>query len=223
MKSDLEIQQDVISQLKWEPFVKVSNIGVSVKNGIVTLSGNVDSYAQKMAAEKAVRKVAGVKAIAEDIQIGVSPTYNLTDTEIAASVINALKWHSAVPDEKIQVRVENGIVTLEGEVDWEYQRSSARNAVASLLGVRNVFNNIMLKPKVSATDIKKKISDAFHRSASIDAEKIDVEVTGDKVILRGKVRSYAEKDDAEEAAWCAPGVARIENRLELVPGELFVM
>src|SRR5574337_221263 len=122
MKTDLEIQQDVINELKWQPFLKSANIGVAVKNGVVTLSGNVDNYSQKIGAEKAEKKVTGVRAIAEDIQIGVSPALEKTDVDIAESVVNALKWHSAVPDERIKVKVENGIVTLEGEVEWEYQR-----------------------------------------------------------------------------------------------------
>lgn len=221
MKNDMEIQKDVLSQLQWEPFVKASEIGVSVKDGIVTLSGIVDSYLKKIAAENAVKKVNGVRAIAEDIQIGVSPGYKKTDTEIAASVLSALKWHSAVPDETIRAKVEDGVVTLEGEVEWEYQRSSARSAVSYLLGVRNVVNNITVKPKILASDIKNKISSAFHRTATIDAEKVSVEVIGNRVILRGKVRSYAEKEDTETAAWSAPGVATVENYLELVPEEEF--
>jgi osmotically-inducible protein OsmY len=217
MKSDLEIQQDVISQLKWEPFVKASEIGVSVKNGIVTLSGLVDSYSKKIAAETAVRKVSGVKAIAEDIQIGVSPSFRKTDTEIAESVLNALKWHSAVPDEKIKIKVEDGIVTLDGELEWEYQRTSAKNAVVNLMGVKNVISNLIVKPKALVSDIKNKISAALHRAATIDAEKISIDVSGNKVILRGQVRSYAEKEDAEDAAWSAPGIASVVSYLEMVP------
>ena len=221
MKKDIEIQEDVISQLKWEPFLKASDIGVVVKNGIVTLSGTVANYSQKLAAERAAKKVTGVRGIAEDIQIGVSPIFRKNDTEIAESVLNALKWHSAVPEEKVKVKVEDGIVTLEGEVEWEYQRSSAKDAVDHLLGVRNVVNNISVKPKVSVADIKNKISAAFHRTATIDADRISVEVIGNKVILEGKVRSYAEKEDAMDAAWAAPGITTVENNLELVSEEEF--
>lgn len=221
MKKDIEIQEDVISQLKWEPFLKASDIGVVVKNGIVTLSGTVANYSQKLAAERAAKKVTGVRGIAEDIQIGVSPVFRKNDTEIAESVLNALKWHSAVPEEKVNVKVEDGIVTLEGEVEWEYQRSSAKDAVDHLLGVRNVVNNISVKPKVSVADIKNKISAAFHRTATIDADRISVEVVGNKVILEGKVRSYAEKEDAMDAAWAAPGITTVENNLELVSEEEF--
>ena len=217
MKNDLEIQQDVIHQLSWEPFLKASDIGVTVKNGIVTLTGEVDSYYKKISAEKAARKVAGVRAIAEDIQLRVSPSFIKTDAELAESVLNALKWHSAVDEEKLKIKVEDGVVTLDGEVEWEFQRTSAKNAVSNLLGVRNVISNIVLKPKLTVTDIKSKISSAFHRTATIDAQKIEVEIQGNKAILRGKVRSYAEKDDAESAAWSAPGIAYVDNKLELVP------
>lgn len=217
MKSDLQIQQDVINQLNWEPFVKVSNVGVSVKNGIVTLAGQVDSFAQKVAAEKAVRKVAGVKAIAEDIQITVESGNKTSDTDIAAAVLYALKWHSAVPEEAIHIKVENGNVTLEGEVDWEYQRHSAKIAVTNLVGVCNVYNNMTVKPKVTAGDVTASINSAFQRAATIDAERITVEVVGNKVILRGKVRTYVEKEDAEDAAWCAPGITTVESHLKVEP------
>lgn len=221
MRTDLEIQKDLVSQLAWEPFLKSSQIGISVKEGVVTLSGQVDSFAQKLHAEKAVFKVAGVRALAEDIHIGVSPAFKKTDAEIAASVLNALTWHSAVPQELIRVKVEDGIVTLEGEVEWEFQRNSAKNAVSPLLGVRHVNNLISIAPKVFITDVKSKISDALHRSASIDAEKVNVEVDGGRVILRGKVRSYAEKEDAEDAVWCAPGVTKLESYLEIEPQEIY--
>ena len=215
MKSDNQIQKDVMEQLKWEPFLNASEIGVAVKNGVVTLSGNVDSYSKKVAAENAAKKIAGVKAIAEDIQIGVSPAYSKSDTEIAEAVLNALKWHSAVQEEKIKIKVENGNVRLDGEVEWEYQRTSVRSAIEHLAGVRSVINLIAVKPKVKPTDIQQKISSAFHRSATIDAGKITAEVTGTKVTLRGKVRSLAEKQDAENAAWNAPGVTIVESGLEV--------
>lgn len=215
MKSDIQIQKDVMEQLKWEPFLNASEIGVAVKNGVVTLSGNVDSYSKKVAAENAAKKIAGVKAIAEDIQIGVSPAYSKSDTEIAEAVLNALKWHSAVQEEKIKIKVENGNVRLDGEVEWEYQRNSVRSAIEHLAGVRSVINLIAVKPKVKPSDIQQKISSAFHRSATIDAGKITADVTGTKVTLRGKVRSFAEKQDAENAAWNAPGVTIVESGLEI--------
>jgi osmotically-inducible protein OsmY len=215
MKTDDQIQKDVMEELKWEPFLTASTIGVSVKDGIVTLSGKVDSFAKKIAAEKATKKVAGVKAVAEDIQVGVSPTLSKTDTEIAEAVLNALRWHAAVQDEKIKIKVEDGSVKLEGEVEWEYQRSNAKAAIENLAGVKYVINLVTIKPKVTASDIEKKIGAAFQRSASIDAEKITAAVSGGKVTLSGTVRSFIEKEDAENAAWKAPGVTYVDNKLEV--------
>jgi osmotically-inducible protein OsmY len=215
MKTDSQIQQDVMEQLKWEPFLNAAQIGVAVKNGIVTLSGQVDSYAKKLAAENATKKIVGVKAVAEDIQIGVSPLNSKTDSEIAEAVYNALKWHTAVQEEKIKIKVENGNVKLEGEVDWEYQRKNAQAAIENLIGVRAVVNLIMISRKVIPSDVKQKISSALTRSAILDAGKINVEVIDNKVVLRGIVRSYAEKQDAENAAWSALGVTCVDDRIEM--------
>ncbi|MGB5008467.1 MAG: BON domain-containing protein [Ferruginibacter sp.] len=215
MKSDIQIQEDVMEQLRWEPFLQASEIGVAVHHGIVTLSGHVDSYAKKLTAENATKKIAGVKAIAEDIQIGVSPAFNKSDTEIAETVLSALKWHSAVQEEKIKIKVENGVVRLEGEVEWDYQRTNAGSAIEYLTGVRSVVNLITVKPKVTAEGIEQKISAAFHRSATIDSGRISAEVAGNKVTLYGKVRTLAEKEDAETAAWSAPGVRSVVNKLEV--------
>jgi osmotically-inducible protein OsmY len=215
MKSDLQIQKDVMEELKWEPFLNASEIGVAVRNGIVTLSGHVDSYSKKLAAEKVTRKLAGVKAVAEDIQVGISPADRKTDAEIAEAILNALKWHSGVREEKIKIKVEDGHVRLDGEVEWEYQRSSARKAIENLAGVRSVINLISLKPVTTATDIQQKISSALLRSATVDSGKITPEVIGSRVILRGKVRSFAEKEDAEIAAWNAPGITNVESNLEI--------
>ena len=156
MKSDIQIQKDVMDQLKWEPFLNSSEIGVAVKNGIVTLSGQVDSYSKKLTAENSAKKVSGVKAIAEEIQIGVSPAYKKNDAEIAEAILNALRWHTAVQEEKIKVKVENGNVRLEGEVEWEYQRNNAKVAIENLTGVRSVINAIIVKAKITTTDIQQK-------------------------------------------------------------------
>lgn len=217
MRTDNEIQSDVMKELKWQPTLTSSNIGVAVKNGVVTLSGTVDNYLQKKAAERAAKKVLGVKAIAEDIQIGVSPLYKKTDADIAAAVVSALQWHSAVPDGRVKAKVENGTVTLEGEVDWDFQRTSAKDTVSNLLGVRDVINLITIKPKVEDHDITRKITEAFHRSATIDADRVKVEVTNHMVTLRGRVRSFAEKEDAENAAACAPGVSKVQSYLYIEP------
>jgi osmotically-inducible protein OsmY len=222
MKSDIQIQKDVMEELRWEPFLDSAEIGVAVKNGVVTLSGEVDSYSKKLAAENAAKKVAGVKAIAEDIQITVYPRLTKTDREIADTVLNALKWNTAVQEEKVKIKVEDGHVKLEGEVEWEYQRASAKSTIDNLTGVRSVTNLITVKPKIKTTDIQQKINAAFHRSATIDANKITVEVDGSKVILRGTVRSFAEKRDAEIAAWSAPGVISVDSRILSIEQPEFV-
>lgn len=215
MKTDQEIQNDVMDELKWEPFLTASEIGVAVKNGIVTLSGTVDRYAKKIAAETAAKKVNGVKAVAEDIEVKLGTSSKKNDTEIAEAALTALKWHSAMQENKIKISVENGWVTLEGDVDWEFQRNSAKYMVENLIGVVGITNNIKIKTVVATTDVKRKIASAFHRSATIDSEKINITLEGTKVILSGKVRSFAEKKDAENAAWLAPGVNSIENKLEI--------
>ena len=215
MKTDAQIQKDVMAQLHWEPVLNAAEIGVAVKDGIVTLSGIVDTYTKKLAAERAAKGIAGVRAVAEDIQVGVSPYFRRTDTEIAEAVLNALKWHTSVNESKIKVKVDEGVVTLEGEVDWDYQRKAARTAIENLNGIRTIYNFISVKPVASPGDIKKKISDSFHRMASVDSEKLSVDIVGGKAILRGRVHSIKEKEDAADVAWSAPGIINVDNQLEV--------
>lgn len=220
MKTDIEIQKDVMEELKWEPLLTASEIGVAVKQGVVTLSGTVDTYSKKEEAESAAKRVSGVKAVAEDIEVKPFATSMKNDTEIARMIADSLKWHSAVQEEKIKVKVEDGWVTLEGGVEWEYQKEAIKNTIKNLTGVKGISNLITVKPSTTARDIKQKISLAFHRSATVDAGKIDVEIRDNKAILTGKVRSWAEKNDAENATWKAPGITSIENKL-LIDTEVY--
>jgi osmotically-inducible protein OsmY len=223
MKTDLQIQQDVMDEITWLPFLHAAEIGVAVKNGVVTLSGQVDTYSKKIAAENAAKKISGVKAVAEDIQVGVSPVYRKTDAEIAEAVLNALKWNTAVQEEKVKIKVENGIVTLQGEVEWAFQRNNAKTAIQNLTGVRSIVNLIEIKPKVSAFELEQKIGAAFRRNANIDAGRINVTVNGSKVILTGRVSKLTEKDEAENAVWAAPGVYSVESKLTVEEPEGILM
>ena len=222
MKTDAEIQKDVMDELNWEPLFKASEIGVAVKNGVVTLSGTVDNYLKKTTAEKAAKRVAGVKAVAEDIQVKFSGDSIKNDTEIAQAILNALKWNSAITEDKVKVKVEDGIVTLDGQAEWEFQRGVIVSEIESLCGVKKIVNNITLKNISPITDLKQKIKSAFKRSADIDADKIDVETLGNKVTLKGEVRSWKERADAEMAVWSAPGVYQVDNQLT-VTNKVFVL
>ena len=215
MKTDAKIREDVLDQLSWESDVDDRQIGVAVENGVVTLSGVVNSYTSKMAAERAAKKVYGVKAVAEDIEVKYGDAFKKTDKEIAKAAVDALEWNISVPDDKIMVKVEDGWVYLSGEVQWDYQRNAAKKAVENLLGVRYVSNNITLKQKVEAKDIKGKIQRAFERAAELDAKKISVEVDGHTVTLRGTVRSLAEKEEARKTAYASPGVYNVINKIKV--------
>lgn len=213
MKTDLELTRDVIAELNWSPSLRSEEIGVAAKEGVVTISGDVSSYARKIQAERLVEDVNGVKAVAVDLNVKLPTSFIHTDTEIAHAALAAIKWDVEVPDENIQLRIEDGRVILEGSVEWQYQRSAAERAVRYLVGVKSVTNLIGITPKVSAYDVSKKIKDAFKRSAEIDSNKISVESLDGKVILKGMVRSWAERRDAEKAAWSAPGVTQVDDRL----------
>jgi osmotically-inducible protein OsmY len=221
MKTDAQIQTDVQNQLKWEPQLNAAEIGVAVKNGIVTLAGIVDTYPKKLAAEKVTKSVIGVKAVALDLQVGISPVNRKSDTEIAEACVNALRWDSSVPDDKIKIKVENATVTMEGTVEWGYQRLAAKNAVIGLNGVKGVNNMIVVKQKPSSVDIKQRIRESFISTAGHEADNIRIETLGDKVVLRGNVKSHYEREEAENTAWATPGVNEVENRIEVAYEEFF--
>lgn len=215
MRSDLDLMRDVTDELKYEPSIDAKEIGVAVKDGVVTLTGKVPSYAQKFAGERAVERVSGVRALADELEVKLPSVKTRSDTDIALAAANALQWDTDVPDETIKVKVVNGWVTLEGHVEWYFEKAAAERTVRFLTGVKGVTNLIVLTPKVSPTDVMKRIEDAIKRSAELDAKRIFVEAKGSKVTLRGTVRSWAEREEAERAAWAVSGVTDVEDMINI--------
>jgi len=215
--TDKDLKQHVQSALDWEPSVDASDIGVSVDESVVTLRGNVGSYSEKMAAERVALRVYGVKAVANDLAVHLGSAFARTDTEIAQAAVSALKWNIMVPHDRITITVGEGWLTLKGTLDWQYQKDAAARTVRDLTGVKGVTNGITVQSRVKTTDVRDKIEAAFKRSAEIDARRVNVTATDGKVTLSGNVHSWAERQEAERAAWAAPGVSQVDDRLAVIP------
>lgn len=217
MKTDQQLKKDVIAELEWDPAINAAHVGVAVKDGVVTLTGHLDTYAEKYAIERAVLRVRSVRGIAVELDVKLDPNHRRSDSEIAAAAESALKWHSLIPSDRIRVQVEKGWVTLLGEVNWDYQRRETEKAVRTLTGVVGVSNAITLKTAAAPVDVAKRIRDAMVRHAENESRQLEVSVEGDTVILRGTVDSWTERATASSAAWSAPGVAKVVNELKIQP------
>jgi osmotically-inducible protein OsmY len=217
MRSDSEIERDVKDELEWDPGLDATDIAVSVKQGVVSLTGFVKSYTDKYEAEAAAKRVAGVAGVANDLEVRMPSVDERPDPDIARDAVAAIKSQLPISSEHIKVVVKNGWVTLEGYVEWQYQKNTAEAAVRRIRGVRGVINNIVLKPRLEPSGIKQKIQDALRRLAEVDANRIEVDTNGSEVALKGTVRSWAEREEAERAAWAAPGVTKVEDRIVVSP------
>lgn len=216
MKTDAQLKSDVARELEWDPSINATNVGVAVKNGVVTLTGHLETYAEKYAIERIVKRVKGVQALAIELDVKLALEHKRSDSEIAEAAERALKWNAGVPDERVRLSVEKGWITLEGEVDWDFQRRAAERAVRSLIGVVNVSNNIKLKVHATQSDVATRIRGALERYALDESKKIEVTVSGSKATLQGSVHSWAERAAAQGAAWAAPGIVNVQNDLKVL-------
>jgi len=218
MISDTTLQSDVLAELRSDPSLDASHIGVTVRDGVVALIGTVPSYTEKWAAERIAKRVYGVRGVAEELEVRLPPAAERTDADIARAAITSLKWHTAVPEDRIQVTVAKGFLKLEGKVDWKYQKDAAENAVRNLTGVKSVANYIeTVAPRIVPGDVKEQIYGAFRRSAELDARRIGIQCRNGKVTLHGNVRSWQERQEAQRATWNVPGVREVENDLVITP------
>jgi osmotically-inducible protein OsmY len=215
MKTDLQLKKDIQAELEWDPSIKAAPVGVAVKDGVVVLTGHLDTYAERSAVQKAVQRVQGVHAVALELDVRLDPNHLRGDAEIAAAAETALRWHALVPHDRIQVTVEKGWASLKGEVDWQYQREAAEKAIRNLTGLIGLSNNITLKQVTTPTDVGARIRTALIRQAVDEAKSISVEVKGSTVTLNGKVHSWAERSAAYTAAWSVPGVSTVLNELKV--------
>ena len=215
--TDKDLKTQVQNALDWEPSIDATDIGVAADLGVVTLRGTVRSFAEKATAERVALRVFGVKAVANDLSVHLPASFERTDTEIAQAAVNALKWNSILPADRISVAVTDGWITLKGDVEWQYQRDAAARSVRDLFGVKGVTNALGIRPRVTPGDVRDRIEAAFKRSAEVDARRINVNAADGKVILSGTVHTYAERREAERAAWAAPGVVHVDDRLAVVP------
>ena len=217
MKSDMDIKRDVEAEIRWDPDIDATDIAVSVKNGVVTLAGFVPTYLQKFEAEKDAKRVSGVVGVANDIEVRTVVSDQRPDPEIARDCVDAIKRELPFSYQNIKVVVRDAWVTLEGDVEWNYQKERAESAVRSVKSIKGVINSIQVKPKVTPTEIKRKIEEALKRSAELDAQNIEVEASDGEVVLKGTVHSWFEREEAERAAWQAPGVKRVEDKIAIRP------
>lgn len=216
MKTNEELQKDVQDAIKWQPLLKAAEIGVTAKNGVVTLTGNVNSFTKKIEAEKAAKSVLGVRAVVEEIHVKLSTSLDKNDEDLAGEILSSMKWDWSVPNDKVQVKVENGWVTIDGSVEWNYQKEAARSCAANLIGVKGVTNNVSVKANSNDAIEQADIEKALSRSWMVDDHNIQVKVNGNRVVLRGAVESIFEKDEAARLAWNAPGVNEVDNELAVI-------